>query len=169
VREVLADGDILNVDVTTCLDGVHGDTSATFFIGTPSPEARHVVETALACLEAGVSAVRPGGTLLEVATAIESVARAAGCSVVETYGGHGIGRRMHEPPFVAHTPKRAEHRVLQPGMIFTIEPMINLGSPEVDLLPDGWTVVTRDGGLSAQFEHTVLVTRGGVEILTLPR
>jgi methionyl aminopeptidase len=164
--ERLADGDIVNVDVTTRLFGVHGDTSATFFVGTPSPEARHVVETARRCRDAGVAAVRPGARLVDVAAAVETLAEAEGCSVVGLFGGHGIGREMHEPPFVSHTRARAEDVVLRPGMTFTIEPMINLGKPEVDVLADGWTVVTRDGSLSAQFEHTVLVTRDGHEVLT---
>lgn len=164
--DLLEDGDIVNVDVTTCLDGVHGDTSATFVLGVASPEARHLVETARRCRDAGVAAVRPGGNLREVAAAVERVAEAAGCSVVGLFGGHGIGRAMHEPPFVSHTLARAEDRVLRPGMCFTVEPMINLGGPDVDVLADGWTVVTRDRSLSAQFEHTVLVTDTGVEVLT---
>lgn len=164
--ERLADGDIVNVDVTTCLDGVHGDTSATFFVGEPSPEARHVVETARRCRDAGVAVVRPGARLRDIADAIEGLAVAEGCSVVSLFGGHGIGRAMHEPPFVSHTRARAEPLVLRAGMTFTIEPMINLGGPDVDILDDGWTVVTRDGSLSAQFEHTILVTPTGCEILT---
>lgn len=167
-EDVLVDGDIVNVDVTTCLDGVHGDTSATFYVGEPSPEARHVVETARRCRDAGVAAVRPGGRLWDVADAVERIAEEAGCSVVRVYGGHGIGRQMHLPPFVSHTRARAEPLVLRPGMTFTVEPMINLGGPDIELLADGWTVVTRDRRLSAQFEHTVLVTDTGVEVLTTP-
>lgn len=167
-EDVLREGDIVNVDVTTLVDGVHGDTSATFCIGSCSPEARHLVETARRCRDAGVAAVRPGALLLDIADAIETLASAAGCSVVGLFGGHGIGSAMHEPPFVSHTRGRAENVRLQPGMTFTVEPMINLGGPDVEVLGDGWTVVTRDGSLSAQFEHTVLVTRDGVEILTLP-
>lgn len=165
--EVLVHGDIVNVDVTTSLDGVHGDTSATFFVGEPSHEARHVVETARRCRDAGIAAIRPGGRLWDVADAVERVAAEAGCSVVEVFGGHGIGRQMHQPPFVSHTRARAQDVVLRVGMAFTVEPMINLGGPEVDVLADGWTVVTRDGSLSAQFEHTVVVTEEGVEVLTV--
>lgn len=166
-RDLLVDGDTVNVDVTTRLDGVHGDTSATFFVGTPSVEARHVVETARRCRDAGIGVVRPGARLWDVADAIETLAQVEGCSVVSVYGGHGIGRKMHEPPFVSHTRARAEDRVLRVGMAFTIEPMINLGAPDVEVLADGWTVVTKDGSLSAQFEHTVIVTKEGVEVLTL--
>ncbi|MFN7144996.1 MAG: type I methionyl aminopeptidase [Myxococcota bacterium] len=166
-RDVLADGDIVNVDVTTRLDGVHGDTSATFFVGAPSPEARHVVETARRCRDAGIAVVRPGARLWDVADAIERLAAAEGCSVVSLFGGHGIGQQMHQRPFVSHTRDKAEDIVLRAGMTFTVEPMINLGRPDVEVLDDGWTVVTRDGRLSAQFEHTVLVTENGHEILTL--
>ena len=163
---VLRDGDIVNVDVTTCLKGWHGDTSATFFVGTPSPEARHVVEVARRCRAAGIAAVRPGAHLGDVGFAILELATREGCSVVSEYGGHGIGRAMHLPPHVSHAAEAGSGPVLVPGMAFTIEPMINLGGPDVKLRPDGWTVVTADGSLSAQFEHTVLVTDDGVEILT---
>lgn len=163
---VLQDGDIVNLDVTTHLRGWHGDTSATFFVGTPSAEARHLVETARRCRDAGVAAVRPGARLGEVGAAIEVLARLEGCSVVATFGGHGIGRAMHEPPFVSHVARAGRDIVLREGMSFTIEPMINLGRPEVCILADGWTVVTADGSWSAQFEHTVIVTAGGVEVLT---
>lgn len=166
--ELLEDGDIVNVDVTTHLGGVHGDTSATFFVGTPSPEARHLVETARRCRDAGIAVVRPGGRLGDVGHAVQTLARAEGCSVVTLYGGHGIGREMHEPPFVPHTGRGGDGPTLRPGMAFTVEPMINLGGPAVDTLPDGWTVVTRDGRLSAQFEHTVLVTEEGHAVLTDP-
>ncbi|MDP2312926.1 MAG: type I methionyl aminopeptidase [Pseudomonadota bacterium] len=165
--EVLVDGDIVNVDVTTDLGGAHGDTSATFCIGAPSPEARHLVETARRCRDAGVAVVRPGARLGDIGHAIQTLAEAEGCSVVTLFGGHGIGREMHQPPFVPHTGGRGEGGVLHAGMAFTIEPMINLGGPEVDVLDDGWTVVTRDGSLSAQFEHTVLVTATGHEVLTV--
>jgi methionyl aminopeptidase len=166
--ERLAPGDIVNVDVTTCLDGFHGDTSATFFVGEPSPEARHVVEVARACRDAGIAVVRDGARLGDIGAAIEEVARRAGCGVVRELGGHGIGRAMHAPPHVAHHGRRGWGPRLRAGMAFTIEPMINLGGPAVRFLDDGWTVVTADGSLSAQFEHTVLVTREGCEILTLP-
>jgi methionyl aminopeptidase len=164
--ERLAGGDIVNVDVTTCLDGFHGDTSATFFIGAPSPEARHVVDVARRCRDAGVAVVREGARLGDVGAAVEELARREGCSVVREYGGHGIGRQMHAPPHVAHHGARGTGLRLKAGMVFTIEPMVNLGDAAVRLLPDRWTVVTADGSLSAQFEHTVLVTREGCEVLT---
>lgn len=165
--ELLAPGDIINVDVTTCLDGFHGDTSRTFLVGEVSAEARHVVDTAPACLTAGIAAVRHGARLGDIGAAIVEVATRAGCSVVEDYGGHGIGRVMHAAPHVAHTGRRGRGLRLVEGMAFTIEPMVNLGRRETRLLDDGWRVVTADGSLSAQFEHTVLVTRDGCEILTL--
>jgi len=164
--ELLEPGDIVNVDVTSCLDGFHGDTSATFFIGSPSPEARHVVETARRCRDAGVAEVREGARLGDIGALIEELAAAAGCSVVHELGGHGIGRQMHMPPHVSHHGKRGAGLRLKAGMAFTIEPMVNLGGREVRFLDDGWTVVTKDGSLSAQFEHTVLVTREGHEVLT---
>jgi methionyl aminopeptidase len=165
-RERLAEGDIVNVDVTTCVDGFHGDTSAMFFIGTPSAEARHVVAVARACRDAGVAAVRPGARLGDIAAAVQEVARRGGCSVVREFGGHGIGRAMHQPPHVAYVGRPGTGLRLAPGMALTIEPMVNLGRPEVRVLGDGWTVVTADGSLSAQFEHTVLVTEEGHEVLT---
>jgi methionyl aminopeptidase len=163
---ILREGDLINVDVTTCFRGWHGDTSATWCVGDASPEARHVVEVARRCRDAGVAAVRPGAHLGDVGAAIVALAAQQGCSVVYEYGGHGIGREMHLPPHVPHVAEAGTGPVLRPGMAFTIEPMINLGGPEVVLRDDGWTVVTADGSLSAQFEHTVLVTPDGVEILT---
>jgi methionyl aminopeptidase len=164
--ERLADGDIVNVDVTTGLDGFHGDTSATFLIGEPRPEARRLVEVARACRDAGIAVVRDGARLGDVGAAIEELALREGCSVVRELGGHGIGRVMHAPPHVAHHGRRGTGIRLRAGMALTIEPMINLGGAAVRFLDDGWTVVTADGSLSAQFEHTVLVTRGGCEVLT---
>lgn len=166
--ERLADGDIVNVDVTTELEGFHGDTSRTFALGSPSAEARHVAAVAERCLAAGVAAVRPGARLGDLGAAIEELAAREGCSVVSAFGGHGIGRRMHMEPHISHVGKRGSGLRLKPGMAFTIEPMINLGAPDVVVLEDGWTAVTRDGSLSAQFEHTVYVTQTGVEVLTLP-
>ena len=165
--ERLAPGDIINVDVTTCLNGFHGDTSATFLIGEVSAEARHVVDVARRCREAGIAVVRHGARLGDIGAAIEELARKEGCSVVREFGGHGIGRVMHGPPHVPHVGKRGTGITLRSGMVLTIEPMVNLGRPEVRVLPDKWTVVTEDGSLSAQFEHTVLVTREGCEVLTL--
>jgi methionyl aminopeptidase len=164
--ERLVPGDILNVDVTTCLNGFHGDTSATFFIGEVCEEARHLVEVARRCRDAGVAVVRHGAKLGDIGAAIEELARAGGCSVVREFGGHGIGRSMHQPPHVSHVGRKGTGMTLRSGMVLTIEPMVNLGRPEVRVLPDGWTVVTEDGSLSAQFEHTVLVTREGCEVLT---
>lgn len=163
---VLGDGDIVNVDVTTELDGWHGDCSATFLVGRPSAEARHVVETARRCRDAGIAVIRPGAWLGDIGAAIWALARAEGCSVVREYGGHGIGRRMHLPPHVDHQAESGTGLRLRAGMTFTVEPMINSGGPEIRHLDDGWTVVTADGSLSAQWEHTVLVTDDGVEILT---
>ena len=167
----LKDGDIVNVDVTSVLPargGFHGDTSKTFYVGEPAPLTRHVVEVARTCLEIGIRQVRPGGHIGDIGAAISAYATQKGCSVVEAYTGHGIGRTFHGPPNVSHVGVRGTGTRMKRGMTFTIEPMINLGTPDIDHLDDGWTVVTRDGALSAQFEHTVVVTRNGVEILTLP-
>jgi methionyl aminopeptidase len=164
--ERLGPGDIINVDVTTCLDGFHGDTSATFLIGETTPEARHVVEVARRCRDAGVAVVREGARLGDIGAAISELAKREGCSVVRDFCGHGIGRTMHAPPQVSHYGVRNTGLRLRAGMAFTIEPMVNLGGPEVRILDDKWTVVTLDGSLSAQFEHTVLVTRDGCEVLT---
>ncbi|MDB4936436.1 MAG: methionine aminopeptidase type [Labilithrix sp.] len=168
-RDVLADGDIVNVDVTTLLGGYHGDTSATFVVGgveAASREAAHVVDVARRCRDAGIAVVREGVRLGDVGAAIEELARHEGCSVVREYGGHGIGREMHCEPHVPHTGTRGSGLRLRSGMAMTIEPMINLGSPEVKMLGDGWTVVTADRKWSAQFEHTIVVTREGCEVLT---
>ena len=168
-REVLREGDILNVDVTTQLAGFHGDTSATFLVGEVSPEARHVVDVARRCRDAGIAVVRENARLGDIGAAIEEVARKEGCSVVRDFGGHGIGREMHASPHVPHTGARGAGARLKRGMALTIEPMINLGRPDVRVLGDGWTVVTTDGSLSAQFEHTVIVTTDGCTITTLER
>ena len=165
--EVLRDGDIVNVDVTTIFGGFHGDTSATFYIGAPKPEARLVVETARKALELGVGVVREGARLGDIGAAIQQYVEAQGCSVVRDYVGHGIGRKFHDDPQVKHYGKRGVGERLKAGMIFTIEPMVNAGSFEVHADPvDKWTVRTVDGSLSAQFEHTCLVTKTGVEVLT---
>jgi len=170
--EVLVAGDIVNVDVTTGVDGYHGDTSATFVVGgepSASREALHVVDVARRCRDAGIAVVREGARLGDIGAAIQELARREGCSVVRDFGGHGIGRKMHQDPHVPHTGTRGTGMRLKRGMAITIEPMINLGSAEVHVLEDDWTVVTTDGRLSAQFEHTVLVTEGGSEVLTAPR
>ncbi len=164
----LRDGDIINVDVTSIIDGWHGDTSKTFYVGTPKVRARKVVEVARRALEIGIEAVRPGATLGDIGHAIQSYVEGERCSVVREYCGHGIGRNFHEEPQVLHYGKPGTGMKLQPGMVFTIEPMVNLGKPAVKLLSDKWTVVTRDKSLSAQFEHTLAVTEDGCEILTLP-
>lgn len=164
--ERLAPGDIVNVDITSEVGGWHGDTSATFCIGEASAEARHVVDVARRCLEAGIAQVRDGAHLGDIGAAIGELAHGEGCGVVTEWGGHGIGRAMHLPPSVSHLGERGDGLVLRAGMAFTIEPMITLGRPDVRTLGDGWTVVTRDGRWSAQFEHTVLVTARGCEVLT---
>lgn len=164
----LSEGSIVNVDVTTEIGGFHGDTSRTFVIGEASAEAWHVVDVARRCLDAGIRVVRPGARLGDIGAAIEELARREGCSVVREFGGHGVGRRMHCEPHVPHHGRAGTGLRLKAGMVFTIEPMINLGSADIECDDDGWTVRTRDGSLSAQFEHSVLVTDDGVEILTLP-
>jgi len=164
---VLRNGDIVNVDVTHVYEGFHGDTSATFYIGTPSSEARHVTEVARRSLDMGIAEVREGARLGDVGAAIQEYVEAQGCSVVRDFVGHGIGRKFHDAPQVKHYGKRGTGERLRAGMTFTIEPMVNLGGWEIEVDPtDKWTVRTADGSLSAQFEHTVLVTREGVEILT---
>jgi methionyl aminopeptidase len=164
---VLKDGDIVNVDVTHVYQGFHGDTSATFYIGTPSPNARHVVEVARRALEIGIEQVRDGARLGDVGGAIQEYVEGEGCSVVRDFVGHGIGRKFHEEPQVRHYGRRGTGERLRAGMTFTIEPMVNLGGWEVEVDPtDRWTVRTADGSLSAQFEHTLLVTRAGCEVLT---
>ena len=164
--EALADGDIVNVDVTTELDGYHGDTSATFVIGAARPEVLRLVDVARRCRDAGVAVVRHGARLGDIGAAIEELARKEGCSVVREFGGHGIGRSMHLPPHVSHVGVRGSGPKLRAGMALTVEPMVNLGRPEIHVLDDGWTVVTADGSPSAQFEHTLLVTHDGCEVLT---
>jgi methionyl aminopeptidase len=166
VDEVLRSGDILNVDVTTGLGGFHGDTSATFVIGDASSEARHVVDVARRCRDAGIAVIRDGARIGDIGAAVSEVAERSLCSVVRDYGGHGIGRQMHMDPHVPHVGRAGAGPRLRAGMVLTVEPMINLGASEVKVLNDGWTVVTADGRLSAQFEHTVLVTLEGFEILT---
>jgi methionyl aminopeptidase len=163
----LKDGDIVNVDVTHIYQGFHGDTSATFYIGTPSAGARQVVEVARRALEIGIAQVRDGARLGDIGAAIQEYVEGEGCSVVRDFVGHGIGRRFHEEPQVRHYGRRGTGDWLRSGMTFTIEPMVNAGSWEVEVDPnDKWTVRTADRSLSAQFEHTLLVTRGGCEVLT---
>jgi methionyl aminopeptidase len=166
-NEILKDGDILNIDVTTYLNKFHGDTNKTFLVGNVSPEIKKLVDVTYQCMRAGIETVVPGGHIGDIGAAIQAIAHANGYSVVEDYCGHGIGREFHEAPQVVHVGKRGTGPEMKPGMTFTIEPMINLGHKEGKLLKDGWTVVTRDKKWSAQFEHTILVTPTGHEILTL--
>ena len=165
----LKDGDIVNLDITTIKNEYHGDTSRMFMIGKPSIRAKRLVTIAYECLWIGINAVRPGAYLnKDVGTAIQNHAESKNCSVVQEYCGHGIGRKFHEDPQVLHYfSPQAEDILLQPGMTFTIEPMINAGKRDIKILPDKWTVVTKDHSLSAQWEHTILVTETGVEVLTL--
>ena len=167
-RRVLRDGDIINVDVTPILDGFHGDASRTFAIGAVAPVAQRLVHDTYRALWKGISAVRPGNTTGDIGYAIQSFVEPRGYSVVRQFSGHGIGRIFHTAPAILHYGRPGTGERLMPGMTFTIEPMINLGDWRCHILKeDGWTAVTVDGSLSAQFEHTVLVTEGGVEVLTL--
>jgi methionyl aminopeptidase len=159
-------GDIVNIDITVIKDGFHGDTSRMFYVGEPSIQARRLVETTRDCMQRGIEQVRPGARLGDIGHAIQALAERSGFSVVREYCGHGIGREFHEDPQVLHYGKPGTGIELVPGMTFTVEPMINAGDPEIRLLPDNWTVVTRDHSLSAQWEHTVLVTDSGHEVLT---
>jgi len=163
----LKKGDIINVDITVIKDGYHGDTSRMFFVDEPSIQARRLVQVTKECLLKGIAQVRPGARLGDIGHAIQTHAEQHNYSVVREYCGHGIGREFHEDPQVLHYGRPGTGVELRPGMIFTIEPMINAGAAAVRLLPDNWTVVTRDHSLSAQWEHTVLVTDSGYEILTL--
>jgi methionyl aminopeptidase len=165
-QQKLENGDIINVDVTSILDDWHGDVSATFYIGEPSEEARRLVETARKCLTLGIAQVKHGSRLGDIGSAIQGYAENCGYSVVRDFVGHGIGREFHEPPQVTHYGVKGRGQRLKKGMTFTIEPMINQGGWELHCLDDDWTAVTNDGKLSAQFEHTVLVTENGAEVLT---
>jgi methionyl aminopeptidase len=166
-ERVLKNGDIVNIDVTVIKDGFHGDTSRMFFVGEPSVAARRLCEVTYECMWIGIAQVRPGGFLGDIGQAIQLHAEKHGFSVVREFCGHGIGRRFHEEPQVLHYGKAGTLDALVPGMIFTVEPMINAGRREIRELADGWTIVTKDHSLSAQWEHTVLVTEAGFEVLTL--
>ena len=168
-RVGLQDGDIVNVDVTTYYKKFHGDTNRTFLLGNVAPEIQQLVEVTRQCMMAGIATVRPGSHLGDIGAVIEEMAHDHGFTVVQEYCGHGIGREFHEDPQVLHYGKRGSGMELRPGMTFTIEPMINLGKRHCKLLDDGWTVVTKDGSWSAQFEHTILVAESGDghEILTI--
>lgn len=162
----LKDGDIVNVDVTVLKDGYHGDTSKMFFVGKPSILADRLVKITQTCLRIGIEHVKPGNHFGDIGAAIQEYAEKNRFTVVREYCGHGIGKIFHEAPNVLHYGVKGSGEMLKPGMIFTIEPMINAGKRDVKLLPDGWTVVTKDHSLSAQWEHTILVTDTGFEVLT---
>ncbi len=162
----LEPGDILNIDVTVILDGWFGDSSRMYAAGTPSTRARNLMDVTYQSLMRGVAAIKPGATLGDVGHAIQSFVEGHRFSVVRDFCGHGIGRAFHEAPNVLHFGRRGDGTILRPGMFFTVEPMVNAGRPEVKVLDDGWTAVTRDRSLSAQFEHMVGVTEDGVEVFT---
>jgi len=164
--KVLKHGDVVNLDITVIKDGFHGDTSRMFCVGEPSIAARRLCDVTYECMWLGISQVRPGATLGDIGHAIQRHAESKGFSIVREFCGHGIGRRFHEDPQVLHYGRPGTGLRLEPGMIFTIEPMVNAGRREVKELGDGWTIVTRDHSLSAQWEHTVLVTEMGFEVLT---
>ncbi len=166
-KKVLKNGDIVNIDITVIKDGYHGDTSRMFFVGESSLIAKRLVQTAYEAMCTGITMVKPGVRLGDIGHAIQRHAEAQNFSVVREYCGHGIGRNFHEEPQVLHYGKPDTGLILQAGMTFTIEPMINAGKRHVKLMPDNWTVVTKDHGLSAQWEHTLLVTETGVDVLTL--
>ena len=166
-EKLLKDGDIVNIDVTVIKDGWHGDTSRMYYVGTPSVMARRLVEVTREAMWRGIRAVKPGATLGDVGNAIQEYAESERFSVVREYCGHGIGKVYHDEPQVLHYGKPGQGLVLKPGMTFTIEPMINEGTRYTKVLPDGWTVVTKDRKLSAQWEHMIAVTEDGVEVLTL--
>lgn len=166
-NDVLLDGDILNIDVTVIVDGWYGDNSRMYVAGTPSAKARNLIEVTYGSLMKGIEAVRPGATFGDIGHAIQTYAESNGKSVVRDFCGHGLGRVFHAPPNVLHYGRAGKGAVLEEGMFFTIEPMINLGGPQTEILADDWTAVTRDKSLSAQFEHSVGVTSDGCEIFTL--
>jgi len=166
--KALRDGDTLNIDVTVIKDGWYGDTSAMYTVGKPSVRAQRLIDVTHEAMMKGIETVRPDATLGDIGHAIQSHAEASGFSVVREYCGHGIGRNFHEDPQVVHYGNPGEGVRLKEGMVFTIEPMINAGKKEIKLLGDGWTVVTKDHSLSAQWEHTVAVTTDGFDILSLP-
>lgn len=165
-RKPLRDGDIVNIDVTLIVDGWHGDSSRMFLVGEVPRKAQRLVEVTHEALLRGIAAVREGATTGDIGAAIQDYAEAERCSVVRDFCGHGLGRLFHDEPNILHYGRRGEGITLKAGMFFTVEPMINLGRPHVKILSDGWTAVTRDRSLSAQFEHTLGVTRDGCEVFT---
>jgi methionyl aminopeptidase len=166
-EKVLKNGDIVNLDITVIKDGYHGDTSRMFYVGEPSIQAKRLCEITYECMWLGIAKVKPGATLGDVGYVIQSYAEKNGYSVVREFCGHGIGKKFHEDPQVLHYGKPGTGLKLQAGMMFTIEPMINAGKRDIKQLGDGWTIVTKDHSLSAQWEHTVLVTETGYEVMTL--
>ncbi|MCH2679479.1 MAG: type I methionyl aminopeptidase [Alphaproteobacteria bacterium] len=166
-EKILLNGDILNIDITVILDGWHGDTSRMFWVGKPSIKAIKLIETTFEAMWRGIKVVKPGATLGDIGFAIQNFAEKKGYSVVRDFCGHGIGRVFHDSPSVLHYGNKNEGIKLKEGMFFTIEPMINVGKFDVKILSDGWTAVTRDKSLSAQFEHTICVTSSGYEVFTL--
>lgn len=169
--EVLKNGDVVNLDITVIKDGFHGDTSRMFFIGTPSVAAKRLTDITYDCMWLGIDAIKPGTRLGDIGHVIQQYAESNGFSVVREFCGHGIGEKFHEDPQVVHYGRPGTGELLRPGMIFTVEPMINMGKREVKertgKLADGWTILTKDRSLSAQWEHTVLVTQTGYEVLTV--
>ena len=163
---ILVDGDIVNVDITSILDGYYADANRTFYVGTPDPDASKIVEVARESLKCGLAMIKPGNTIGDIGWAIQTYAEAQGCSVVREFVGHGVGLEFHEPPQIPHFGQKGHGIPLIPGLVFTVEPMINQGKKELKILDDKWTAVTADGSLSAQFEQTVLVTEDGFESLT---
>jgi methionyl aminopeptidase len=163
----MRDGDIVNIDVTVILDGWHGDSSRMYLVGEVPRRAERLVEVTYEAMMRGISVIRPGATTGDIGAAIQAVVEPNHMSVVRDFCGHGLGRLFHDEPNIVHVGSPGEGVVLRPGMFFTVEPMINLGRPHVKVLSDGWTAVTRDRSLSAQFEHSVGVTETGVEIFTL--
>ena len=166
-KRILKKQDIVNIDITVIKDGYHGDTSKMFFVGKPSIQAKRLVELTYDALKIGIKTVKPGVTIGDIGHNIQHFTEKNHCSVVREYCGHGIGKEFHEEPQILHYGKLGEGIKLKEGMTFTIEPMINFGKKEVKLLPDNWTVVTKDHSLSAQWEHTILVTKNGYEVLTM--
>jgi len=165
-REGLEEGDAINIDITVIKDGFHGDTSKMFFVGKPAVAVQRLAQISRECMQIGIGMVKPGIHLGDIGHAIQQHAEAHHCSIVREYCGHGIGREFHEDPQVLHYGKPGSGMQLETGMTFTIEPMVNAGKRHTKLLPDGWTVVTKDHSLSAQWEHTILVTNTGHEVLT---
>ena len=162
----LRNGDIVNLDITTYLNGFHGDTSRTFFVGSPRKKAAKLVEVCKEALQRGIEVVKPGAKLGDIGATIQNFAESHGYSIVREFCGHGIGANFHEEPQILHYGKFGEGLEIKKGMVFTIEPMLNLGKPDMKILSDKWTAVTQDGEISAQFEHTLCVTENGVDVMT---